>query len=40
VRKSLVLEGVFSDEETKTTVFISYAKGAPGHDEFLFLFYQ
>lgn len=35
-----LLEAPFSEEEIKTTVFESYAEGAPGPDGFSFLFYQ
>jgi hypothetical protein len=38
--KNELLEASFTEEEIKAAIFYSYAEGAPGPDDFSFLFYQ
>lgn len=38
--ENMFLDAPFTDDETRTTIFYSYAKGAPGPNGFSFLFYK
>lgn len=38
--ENMFLDAPFTEDETRTTIFYSYAKGAPGPNGFSFLFYQ